>query len=116
MDQSEIFEAMPKIIHLIHTTIKGMLQNALKPPHFLFNNQFSLSETYNSRRNVSVRSKMLNPVRHYLEQVPQSDFDIRSFFETYFGVDTHNEDKHEYVREASRVFLTEACGRRRCRV
>ena len=52
---------------------------------------------------------MLNPVRHYLEQVPQSDFDIRSFFETYFGVVTVDEDKLEYMREASRVLLTEAC-------
>ena len=50
-------------------------------------------------------------MRHYLEQLPQSDFDICSLFEIYFGVVARDEAEREYVREASRVFLTQACAR-----
>ena len=62
--------------------------------------------------NAACETQIISPVRHYLEQLPESNFDIRSFFETYFGVVPRDEDERKYIREASRVFLTQACARR----
>ena len=61
--------------------------------------------------NAACEKQTISPVRHYLEQLPESNFDIRSFFETYFGVVPRDENEREYIREASRVFLTQACAR-----
>lgn len=61
--------------------------------------------------NAACQTQVISPVRHYLEQLPQSDFDICSLFEIYFGVVARDEAEREYVREASRVFLTQACAR-----
>lgn len=61
--------------------------------------------------NAACQAQVISPVRHYLEQLIQSDFDICSLFETYFGVVARDEAEREYVREASRVFLTQACAR-----
>ena len=61
--------------------------------------------------NAACEKQIISPVRHYLEQLPESNFDIHSFFETYFGVVPRDENEREYIREASRVFLTQACAR-----
>ena len=61
--------------------------------------------------NAACEKQIISPVRHYLEQLPKSDLDIHSFFETYFGVVPRDENERKYIREASRVFLTQACAR-----
>ena len=41
--------------------------------------------------NAACQTQVISPVRHYLEQLPQSDFDICSLFEIYFGVVARDE-------------------------
>ena len=57
------------------------------------------------------RENIITPVRHYLESLPESDFDIGSLFETYFGVVPSHEMEREYVQAASALFLKQACAR-----
>ena len=61
--------------------------------------------------NAACERQIISPVRHYLEGLPDSDLDISSLFETYFGVKPRNEVEQEYVRAASEVFLKQACAR-----
>ena len=61
--------------------------------------------------NAACELQVISPVRHYLEQLPESDYDITRLFENYFGVLPRDQAEQDYVREASRVFLTQACAR-----
>ena len=60
---------------------------------------------------AACRQNIISPVRHYLESLPESDFDIGSLFETYFGVIPKDEIEREYVQAASTLFLKQACAR-----
>ena len=61
--------------------------------------------------NAACETQIISPVRHYLEQLSGSDFNIHNFFETYFGAVPRDENERMYIQEASRVFLTQACAR-----
>jgi len=60
---------------------------------------------------AACRNSIISPVRHYLESLPESDFDIGSLFETYFGVVPSDEMERDYVQAASALFLKQACAR-----
>lgn len=61
--------------------------------------------------NAACEIQIISPVRHYLERLPESAFDISHLFEAYFAVLPRDQAEQDYVREASRVFLTQACAR-----
>ena len=61
--------------------------------------------------NAACEEQIISPVRHYLEGLPSTDYDIEHFFEDYFGVIPENDLHRDFIRSASKLFLKQAVAR-----
>ena len=61
--------------------------------------------------NAACEEQTISPVRHYLEGLDESELDIATVFETYFGVVPENDEHQDFIRAASSLFLKQAVAR-----
>ena len=61
--------------------------------------------------NAACDEQRISPVRHYLEGLQSSDYNIECFFEEYFGVVPENDLQKNFIRNASKLFLKQAVAR-----
>ena len=55
--------------------------------------------------------QIISPVRHYLEDLPLSEYNIEHFFEDYFGVIPEDDLHKDFIQGASKLFLKQAVAR-----
>ena len=61
--------------------------------------------------NAACDEQTISPVRHYLEGLGESELDISTVFERYFGVVPENDEHQAFIRAASSLFLKQAVAR-----
>ncbi len=61
--------------------------------------------------NAACEEQTISPVRLYLERLGESELDISTVFESYFGVVPENDEHQAFIRAASSLFLKQAVAR-----
>jgi predicted P-loop ATPase len=61
--------------------------------------------------NAACDEQTISPIRHYLEGLDESELDIATVFEVYFGVVPENDEQRAFIRVASSLFLKQAVAR-----
>ena len=61
--------------------------------------------------NAACDKQTISPVQHYLEGLDESELDISTVFEIYFGVVPENNEHQAFIRAASSLFLKQAVAR-----
>ncbi|MDA9855465.1 virulence-associated E family protein [Paracoccaceae bacterium] len=61
--------------------------------------------------NAACDEQTISPIRHYLEGLGESELDISTVFESYFGVVPENDEHQAFIRAASSLFLKQAVAR-----